>query len=573
MAMMNCAAELAKRGRRILVVDFDLEAPGLESFDLPQSKKKRKGVVDYVTEYLNSNVAPSIEQYVYKSRLDKDSNNELWFMFAGDKTTKYSQKFNSINWQYLYEHRDGFLLFENLKAQWNEHLEPDYVFVDSRTGYTDVGAICTRQLPDAVVFLFFPNEQNLSGLAPIVDYIKKDEKEIKLHFVTSNVPDLDDENRILENRLTEFKKKLEYDEIASTIHHYPSLSLLNQEIFTVVRPNSRLASEYRELVQEIQRENPEDRDGALSFLKIPKSLKVKNSDEKINKILEFHGDDPVIIDEVTTLWERQGRLEEANDELTRILETDCNSSKLLVKKSWLTYLLNQRENSVEYAVRASRMDGLGVHDLSKIIHLLLRESPQQLDEISSWPSISDLDEFELSRVVDVLSRKKVTLAKAEQLIGMAFEKDTEQYSNLLLLNLIGRRKFKKALNLIDSFTNNGEFDIKIRFNKAMALWGITQNIPVEQFEMVVNLYDSNQHTTANNLQCMSLAFWAIGMKDKAIELLIKSRQRLVAISVTEFSCWMYLQSRRPEFANDLREQESMINGKDVLPGVICGVQR
>ena len=101
MAMMNCAAELAKRGRRILVVDFDLEAPGLETFDLPHSRRKKKGIVDYVTEYMTSNVAPSIEQYIYKSRLDKDSEHELWFMFAGDKTAKYSQKLNSINWQYL----------------------------------------------------------------------------------------------------------------------------------------------------------------------------------------------------------------------------------------------------------------------------------------------------------------------------------------------------------------------------------------------------------------------------------------------------------------------------------------
>ncbi len=573
MAMMNCAAELAKRGRRILVVDFDLEAPGLETFDLPHSRRKKKGIVDYVTEYMTSNVAPSIEQYIYKSRLDKDSEHELWFMFAGDKTAKYSQKLNSINWQYLYEQRDGYFLFENLKAQWKEHLNPDYVFVDSRTGFTDVGAICTRQLPDAVVFLFFPNEQNLSGLSPIVDYIRENEQKLKLHFVTSNVPDLDDENRILEKRLIEFQQKLEYDEIASTIHHYPSLSLLNQEIFTVARPNSRLASEYRELVQEIQRENPEDRDGALSFLHTPKLLNVRNSDERINRILEFHGDDPEIIDEVTTLWEHQGRLEEANDALTRMLDTDCNFSNLLVKKSRLTYLLNQREEAVEFAVRASLMDGLKVRELSEIIHLLLRESPEHLDEISSWPSIFDLDNFELLRLANALSVKKVTLTKAEQLIRIAFEKNTEQYGNDLLINLVGQRKFKEALNLIDSLTHNRKFDIAIRFNKAMALWGNTQEIPVEQFEMVANSYRSDKHTTANNLQCMSLAFWAIGMKDKANELLMQSRQRLAAIPVTEFSCWTYLQSRRSEFVNDLLDQESMINGEDLLPGVICGVQR
>ena len=34
MALVNVAVELANTGRRVLVVDFDLEAPGLDTFDL-----------------------------------------------------------------------------------------------------------------------------------------------------------------------------------------------------------------------------------------------------------------------------------------------------------------------------------------------------------------------------------------------------------------------------------------------------------------------------------------------------------------------------------------------------------
>ena len=55
-------------------------------------------------------------------------------------------------------------------------LEPDYVLIDSRTGHNEVGGICTRQLPDAVTILFFPNEQNLFGLKKVVSDIRNEAK-------------------------------------------------------------------------------------------------------------------------------------------------------------------------------------------------------------------------------------------------------------------------------------------------------------------------------------------------------------------------------------------------------------
>ncbi|MEM6301295.1 MAG: AAA family ATPase, partial [Pseudomonadota bacterium] len=43
MAMMNVASELVAAGRRVLVVDFDLEAPGLDTFNLPCPQDRPKG--------------------------------------------------------------------------------------------------------------------------------------------------------------------------------------------------------------------------------------------------------------------------------------------------------------------------------------------------------------------------------------------------------------------------------------------------------------------------------------------------------------------------------------------------
>ncbi len=348
LAMMNCAAELVQKGRNVLVVDFDLEAPGLESFNLPLPRGKKKGIVDYVRNYLKTNSAPPIEPYLYKVGLDPKLSGELCMMPAGDRSRGYNQRLLSIDWQDLYDRRDGYLLFENLKAQWKKYLNPDYVLVDSRTGYTDVGEICTRQLPDAVVFMYFPNAQNLSGLSRIVrkirDDVSKRNKNLQFYFVPSNVPDFDDENRILRKRLKEFKRNLDFDEVTTTIHHYPSLSLLNQELFTIKRPKSRLAAEYRFLTEKIQQANLKDRESAISFLKkeIEECLESYDSGHfgldpthvsielgsdvtnKVDYIYKQHKREIQVMDYIVNLLQQCGLDDEANFIISEIKLLDPN---------------------------------------------------------------------------------------------------------------------------------------------------------------------------------------------------------------------------------------------------------
>src|SRR5260370_19334943 len=40
----------------------------------------------------------------------------------------------------------------------------DYVLIDSRTGLTDIGGICTRVMPEKLVLVFAPNHQNIDGV-------------------------------------------------------------------------------------------------------------------------------------------------------------------------------------------------------------------------------------------------------------------------------------------------------------------------------------------------------------------------------------------------------------------------
>ncbi len=271
MALVNAAVELANTGRRVLVVDFDLEAPGLDTFDILHSKTQVPGIVDFVSEYIASGQAPEVDRFIGESPGIGDKEGGLWIMPSGAHHKSYAAHFSQIDWGALYEQHDGYLLFEDLKEQWKQAIKPDYVLIDSRTGHTDTGGICTRQLPDAVAILFFPNEQNLRGLTKVVQDIRAEadgprKKEIELHFVMSNVPDLDDEDRILESKIKEFQNQLGFKREPMIVHRYNSLALLNQVVFTKDRPRSRLSQEYRDVVQEIVMLNPADREGALNYM-------------------------------------------------------------------------------------------------------------------------------------------------------------------------------------------------------------------------------------------------------------------------------------------------------------------
>jgi MinD-like ATPase involved in chromosome partitioning or flagellar assembly len=298
LALVNVAALLAQMGRNVLLVDFDLEAPGLETFDRlrppeyhpPRVEHKKAGglelstrttytpsqpgMVEYVTEYMRTKRAPDVRGYVYSTGTVGEKGGQLWVMPAGRRDAEYQSALARIDWLALYREHDGFLLFEDTKAQWEQEFKPDYVLIDSRTGHTDVEGICTRQLPDAVVALFFPNEQNLVGLKEVCRRIRNEEssglmKRILLYFVMSNVPDLDDEEGILQHWREEFNWELEFegDEPDVVIHRHESAMLINQSIFVLDRPKSRLAREYEDLMWKLIMHNPVDRDGSLRFLR------------------------------------------------------------------------------------------------------------------------------------------------------------------------------------------------------------------------------------------------------------------------------------------------------------------
>jgi cellulose biosynthesis protein BcsQ len=162
MALANVAALLSRFGRKVLIIDWDLEAPGLERFFDPYlsgSRKQTPGIVDLFAAFAAGEES-DWRRHCLKVRIP--GGEPISLLHAGLDDGLYLDRLRSIDWQDAAKRGLGEML-EKLRFEWKSAFE--YVLIDSRTGLTDIGGICAIQLPDYLVSLFTTNEQSLAGVA------------------------------------------------------------------------------------------------------------------------------------------------------------------------------------------------------------------------------------------------------------------------------------------------------------------------------------------------------------------------------------------------------------------------
>ena len=173
-ALANVATALARWGFRVLCVDWDLEAPGLYYYFQDESPAPERGLVELIDEFVERGEADWKKVVFPITRAGLQGTMHL--IAAGSHSTSYVPLFQKINWVRLYdEHNLGDFL-ESLRTEWKQNY--DFVFIDSRTGLTDSGGICTVQLPDILVFLCTPNLQSLRGVIGVVRGLEESRKSI-----------------------------------------------------------------------------------------------------------------------------------------------------------------------------------------------------------------------------------------------------------------------------------------------------------------------------------------------------------------------------------------------------------
>ena len=200
MALVNVAAILAKMGRRVLLIDLDLEAPGISYLDSNQphkgqSKKKRLGLVDAIYKFINepaksplgnSAITNPFAEYIHEVHLraitpedgdfETKSEVKLYLMPAGqlDNAEIYRSRLTDIALEDRLERGEAQPLFRHVKNLLKRSDPPwDYILVDSRTGMSAEAATAVRMLADHLVVVMGLNVQNLEGTKSILKMVVK----------------------------------------------------------------------------------------------------------------------------------------------------------------------------------------------------------------------------------------------------------------------------------------------------------------------------------------------------------------------------------------------------------------
>jgi tetratricopeptide (TPR) repeat protein/cellulose biosynthesis protein BcsQ len=172
LALANIGVLLAKQGKKVLLMDWDLEAPGLDRYFrsfVSADGSTTQGIAHLLNEATadsNADWHPHVQRItVVTENVPSDTPCTLSFIPSGVASGDYSVKVRSFSWPTFMEKQQGGMILDRWRDEWKN--EFDFILIDSRTGVTDAGGICTVLLPDLLVLVFTANDQSFEGAMAI----------------------------------------------------------------------------------------------------------------------------------------------------------------------------------------------------------------------------------------------------------------------------------------------------------------------------------------------------------------------------------------------------------------------
>lgn len=224
-ALAATAWRLAQEGKRVLVLDLDLESPGLSSSLLPKDRQPKFGITDWLIEDLVDNGDVVFESMVATSNLSHDG--EIHVVPAhGADHGEYIAKLGRVWMPKLQTNgaREAWSSrLDRLLQALEERIQPDVVLIDSRSGIDEIASMCITELGANLVLLFaLEGEQTWNGYRMLFEQwlragVAQQMRE-RLQIVGAIVPELDRIGYLAGLREHSYEVFVDtlYDEIAPT---------------------------------------------------------------------------------------------------------------------------------------------------------------------------------------------------------------------------------------------------------------------------------------------------------------------------------------------------------------------
>ncbi len=362
MCLANVAVALAQGGRRVLAVDCDFEAPGLHRyFRGPPDGAAKKGAIEFfrdlgrtipVVEETRS-AAPTVSdpqrysgviqqlldsgEYGYRVPIanpngDGKTPAALTLLPAGLFDNGYSDQVRSFDWGGLYSRFPS--LFPVLAREWGRRY--DYVLVDSRTGLTDVGSICTVMMPEKLVLVFAPNEQSINGALEVgrqaVEHRARQRHDLRplpLFPLLSRVENAEQE---LQREWTD-KAQRRFEDVFREIYDLDACDL--SRYFAAIQVPHRSYYAYGERIATEEQKALELNSLAAAFRHVTTALTCDNAltaAENLSAALLPSGDE---LEQRRLLVEAQHRARELEQALAASTRVAADLERRAARRSWL----------------------------------------------------------------------------------------------------------------------------------------------------------------------------------------------------------------------------------------------
>jgi MinD-like ATPase involved in chromosome partitioning or flagellar assembly len=172
-ALTATAWALAQKGKRVLILDLDLESPGVSSTILPEEKRPAYGITDWLVEDLVENAETVFNDMVATSDLSHDG--DIFVVPAhGANPGEYISKLGRVWMPKVLANGDKENWSQRLQRLINaleERWQPDVILIDSRAGIDEVASSCVTDLGANLVLLFsLEGSQTWTGYKILFDH-------------------------------------------------------------------------------------------------------------------------------------------------------------------------------------------------------------------------------------------------------------------------------------------------------------------------------------------------------------------------------------------------------------------
>ncbi len=181
-ALAALAVNLARAGQRVVVIDFDLEAPGTGPLlSASGTILSACGMVDYLLErpVLGPGAIDLADFYFRNDELAVIRDGEpIIVVSAGVLDQWYLEKLARLNYEYLYRsssvsQASDSPLYDLLRVL-RDKFEPVAILVDSRAGFHDIGGLSLSGLAHLQVLFGLNSKQSWAGLSLAVAHLGRD---------------------------------------------------------------------------------------------------------------------------------------------------------------------------------------------------------------------------------------------------------------------------------------------------------------------------------------------------------------------------------------------------------------